>query len=164
MDKKIVLAVSALVLVLQIVAIAVPYWSYKSAGGNKMHMGLWKACNNASSSGSTCIDIPPEGDPNFPKNSVYACRAFSILGAFLIFGSVVCLLYSPEMRKCSYAMMAVGGIMAIIAAVIWALDVLKLKSSDGSQVTLNPSFAWYFTLFGGVGALGLGAYCLWKVY
>ena len=45
--------------ILNIVGLAIPYWTYISHGDTKVYAGLWKGCGSSAGQ-SACITIPSE--------------------------------------------------------------------------------------------------------
>lgn len=151
-----------LALVLQGSAIGIDKWSHKKytppsgVAGAKVHldMGLWKICIR-SSGNSVCKHLPIEGDKEFPKNSLYAVRAFAILGALLVLLACACSMCMKMSPKVHMAMLLVGGICSLIANGIWLAELTKLKADTNipgmpNELKTEPAMAFYLNAVGGL--------------
>jgi hypothetical protein len=163
-------------LALQLSAISTGHWSVKSLDsyipnlpkkdGVDVSMGLWKACGEIwakegkySGNMDMCVHLPIDGVKTFPKNSLYAVRAFSIIGVLLIFMGMMCMMYGKGYKRCQLVFLVAGGLSAIIANSIWAAELLKIKPHDGSAtIKFNPGYSFYLNLGGAVVALVAAAY------
>lgn len=167
--NTIVSGLCVLILVLQVSAILTNHWSMKKVSNGsqiagesvKAEMGLWKVCMEVSGpiSDKQCIDMLPNNDPAFPKNSLYACRALSIIGAVLILCALGCLTMAKgQHKKCMLACLAVGGLMSVLASIVWSAELLNIKKADNTTLKTKPCISWYANLFGGLIALCMAGY------
>lgn len=160
MNKQgIVYLLLVVAIALQVSAISTDHWSCKKSGANSMHVGLWKACMDIGK-GSACAHIPPEDldmAKIFPKNSLYAVRAFAILGVLLVAFSLLCSSYLKGHKKCQAMCLVGGAICSIIANVIWAAELLKYGPKN-AEVKTDPGYSFYLNLSGGLVALLAAGY------
>lgn len=161
-----------IVLALQVTAISTDHWSVKTinTGVKDVNIdgtfGLWKGCGElwGKSQGisgdiDVCLHLPVEGMKSFPKNALYAARAFSIMGAIFIFAALVCMMYMKGYKRCQMVCLFVGGVSSLIAMAIWSAELLKVKVSDGaSPIKFNPGYSFYLNLAGGIMGLMAAAY------
>jgi len=180
MDKKMLLpGLCVVALALQISAISTEMWSKGTVPASstvatakvETNLGLWKLCGKLMISGKPtekdCFHLPQGDNKKFPKNSLYAVRAFAVTGAVLIFVALGCMLMQrhkgKEMRKCTLACLIAGGISSLIANVIWATELLHIKGGSGvvTEIKTKPNVSFYLNLVGGLVALGASALC-WK--
>lgn len=181
-EKQMVYVLAVIALMLQLTSVSTDYWSDKRAKSRNIHidahLGLWKSCvtlrgqdnSNNRIELDLCEHIPPEQPTvfnEFPKNTLYAARAFSLIGLLLIFGSLLCMMSRNENRKgkhshyCEMLMLVVGGLCTLLAAGIWASEMFRIKvtaPSDNSQhtVKLSPGYSFYVNILGGLSAVGAG--------
>ena len=153
--------------ILLLIAITTNSWSTKtltipgSTNNTDVSIGLWKTCGEISGnmqgiSGDAvvCTHVPVDGWKTFPKNSLYAVRVLSILGVVLIFLSVICNMYRSGSHFCHLGMLLFGGICAIVANIVWAAELLKVKLADSSPtITFKPGYSFYLNLVGGIFAI-----------
>lgn len=51
------------------------------------------------------------------------------------------------------------GLCSVIASIVWAMEMLKIKPIDSSQsFEFNLGYSWYLNLAGGITALGAAIY------
>jgi hypothetical protein len=158
---------------LQLTAICTEHWSVKSASGlpsgdsADLAMGLWKLCGEASGkvmniSGDVdaCAHLPLDGVKTFPKNSLYAARAFALVGVIMVFSALMCMMYMKGYKRCQLVSLLAGGAASIIASIVWAAELLKVKFDDSQQGTIkfSPGYSFYLNLAGGLVALMAAVY------
>jgi len=156
---------------LQLSAICTEHWGTASASSSGLpvpsgmsgetSMGLWKMCGdiwNKQQELDTCMHLPPDGTKTFPKNSLYAVRAFALMGVILVFLALTCMMYMKEYKKCQFVGLLAGGVASIIASVVWVAKMLKVKPDDESpDIKFSPGYSFYLNLGGGLVALVVAA-------
>ncbi len=146
-----------LALALQITAISTESWSEKSADGQEAHFGLWKACDD-----KDCSHLPPseKDDSKFPKNSLYAVRAFAIMGVIFMFIGLSCMMYMKNNKRCQLMCFIASGISSLIAMAIWAGELKKIYANTGdvTKVDFDLGYSFYLNLVGGLIALATAFY------
>jgi len=169
--QEILYGLCIVALALQLTSVSTEHWSVCnssclklpniSAGGADGAIGLWKACGEVwgkahgiSGDVDVCLHLPIDGLKSFPKNSLYAARAFSLMGIILIFMSLVCMMYMKNYKRCQLVCLIAGGLSALIANAIWAAELLKFKVNDSSpSIKFNPGYSFYLNMIGGLVAL-----------
>ena len=160
MNKQgIVYLLLVVAIALQVSAISTDHWSCHKDTGITMHIGLWKMCMDVPG-GTKCSHAPPEGvdAKGFPKNSLYAVRAFAILGVLLVAFSLVCAAYLKGNNKCQVMCLVGGAVCSIIANIIWAAELLKFGGSTNDAIKADPGYSFYLNLSGGLVALLAAGY------
>lgn len=163
-------------LAMQLTAVSTENWSVKSGDSYLPHLpkgdhldiafGLWKGCGEGwgkvsriSGNVDVCVHLPIEGVKTFPKNSLYAARAFAVIGSVLIFMAMTCMMYMKNHKRCQLVMLMAGGMASIIASIIWAAEMLKVKVDDnGPTIKFNPGYSFYLNMVGGLVGLLAAAY------
>lgn len=158
---KVVCLLGLLVFVLQIVAIATPNWGTDSVSGVKITSGLWKGCVKVSGSNEQCVHLPPAMDPNYPKNSLDACRAFVVMGAVLVFLSMLLTVSYPAKVRMAASLLLAGGLSSLLGTIIWATDLTKIKDpSTGTRFKMAYGYSYYLNLVAALVAIVVG---VWKL-
>lgn len=165
MNKDVVYIVCIILILFMVMCIADVHWSRKHVKGGNLLMGLWKQCGenlvgmSERDKDTECVHLPPEGVVNFPKNSLYACRALTMLGLAFLLGALGCLLYKESPSKlCVATMFGMAGLCILVAGVVWVTELLKLKMPDGSTLKMKPCYAYYINMMVGLVALFLAGY------
>jgi len=160
-SKQILMGVTALALIMSVVGMATDKWGTEgSSGGLKANMGLWKQCVSGNL-GSSCIDLPPQNDSHFPRNSLYAVRVWVILGVVLLAASMWCMtMAGSEYANCGAWCLVLGGVSLLLGVILFSAELLKFKmgSSGTTQTTLKMGWSMGVVLGAGILALGAGAY------
>jgi hypothetical protein len=152
------------ILALQLIGIITTRWSSAVANDSNstqtFHMGLWKNCTDTqigSDHNSITIHTPDESDVKFNKNSLYAVRAFAILGLLCLFlqGYVHYLkLFGKSTTMVRKQLYIFGGIFSILASIIWMNEFTKIpEAGGGSQpkyIDASYGYSLYVTLFAGM--------------
>lgn len=159
---------AVLAMILIVSAVSTDYWSKKSldtgVDGVKvnLHFGLWRVCADGGKDGAKIIDckhLPPDDDPSFPKNSLYAARVFAILAAILSLCSIGCL-NGTVPKKWVLMCLVAAALCALIAISVWAAELMKMKVLDPQQPTkFDPSYSFYAMIVGAVILLVLAGQC-----
>lgn len=152
--------VSGLVLValgLGLTSVATHHWSTRGKDGIKGNMGLWKLCLDVKGGANTssvegCVDLPLEGVKKFPKNSLHAVRAFSIMGVVLLFLSLLCTMYMKSHKRYAMMLLLGGALSLVISAVVWGLEFREVWF-DNNKTEFNLSWSWGLNLASGLVAL-----------
>jgi len=84
-------------------------------------MGLWKLCKKEV---NTCVTIPNNNNPNFPKTELYFCRTLSILGLLLLVG---CLLTMKQGKKVQLGMACAAAFVILLSVLIWRQKFSKIS-------------------------------------
>jgi hypothetical protein len=132
---------------LGVVSISTHHWSKKSQGPLEANMGLWKLCLNGSMKDKVktdfqgCVHLPIDGVKKFPKNSLYAVRAFSIIGVVLLVMSMLCLMHMKRYNKCSMLLLLGGTLSLFISAVVWGIEFREVQF-DNNRAELDLSWSW----------------------
>ena len=167
MRNEILYGLCTVVLALQLTAVCTEHWGVKTLNipfdniNADVSMGLWKACGESWGKihdirGETdiCLDLPIHGMKSFPKNSLYATRCFAIIGVILVFMALV---YRNN-KTFQLVCLVSGGLASLIAMIIWASELLKIKIGDNlPSVKFKPGYSFYLNLSGGVMALAAAA-------
>lgn len=155
--RKQILIIIITVIVLTMIALMTSDWSTSDGIGiNKLSFGLWKNCVDKS-----CGNIERIYNSDFPKTSLYLCRALIII-------SLLCLLlalyseYSNNVKNTNMLIL-VSGILLVLTCIIWAIEFRKLTISGSGSIpnseikyTLNYSF--YFNLLAGLICVAFASY------
>jgi hypothetical protein len=182
MNKEFLYVVAMISVALQTTAISTEYWGTLSASKagitvpSQMHgeasMGLWKVCGeiwgNPSGVGKVdadvCLHLPPEGAKNFPKNSLYAARVFSLLGLSFVVLAILSMLTMPAKPLHHAVLFFLGGVCSLIANIVWAAELLHIKVSDSQdKLKFSPGFSFYLNLGGSFTCLAGGILSLVKL-
>ncbi len=157
-------------LALQLTAVCTEHWGVKSVTpqsgsgftSGDVSLGLWKSCAdqwNKQEYDADCMHLPLEGVKSFPKNSLYAARAFAIMGVILIFMGLMCMMYGKNYKRCQLVCLLTGGISSIIANVVWIAEMGKVKLDDSQPAfKFNPGYSFYLNLAGGLAGLAAAGY------
>lgn len=161
MNKDVVYIVCVIILLFLIFSISSEHWSKKHVKGGKIYMGLWKQCGKGLIGGKdmSCVHLPPEGVVDFPKNSLYACRALSMLSVLLLLSALACMMYKDyASRMCISSLLILSGICAVVTCIVWYTEMLKLKMPDGSTMKMEPCYSYNLCMIAGLMAIGLASY------
>jgi hypothetical protein len=161
--EQMMMSAIALSIILQVVAVSTNSWTVKkvlSSGNNYVNadMGLWKVCldgnlaNNAvpgvgQLSSDVCTHLPIDGDKTFPKNSLYAVRALSIIAILALMMSLYCMMYMKG-KKCILGFLMLGAVSSLVSSSIWVKD---FRGKKGEKASLG--YSYYLNLLGGLIAL-----------
>jgi len=158
---------------LQLSAICTENWSVdpQDIAGVKLDasLGLWKACGDISVSDGTsveaeaCLHLPVNDWKSFPTNSLYAARAFSILGVMLVFMGLVSMMYMKGRKRFQLVCVLLGGLCSVVANIVWASDMFSvvsppMKGAQLKKLKMKPGYSFYLNLVGGLVSLVSAAY------
>lgn len=154
-SNALIQSLGVLAVITQLLSILTSDWSVLSTPGSgdtvKMviSMGLWKKCNSITNS---CVSLPPSGDNKFPKNSLMAVRALTIMGMVAVLVGVICD-YMPNCEKHRALAFAIGGLLSVVGSIVWLAEFTNIGGTK-----YQPGYSFYLNLIGGLSALGAGAY------
>ena len=152
-----------LILILLLSSTLTNSWSVASVpGGYEADTGLWKGCMNIPppvpgpiaskqrdmypfSKGFTCKTVEELND-KLPTN-LNLVRGLSIAGTAFVLISLILYIAMPENVNLFMALLMVGGILSIAAAIVWGTD--KDLSSDAT-LKIKFGYSWYLGLIGGI--------------
>ena len=124
------------------VAIISPHWASKKTTINgvegKTNMGLWRMCSHYNDL-DACVSIPQGGNPDFPKHSLNAVRAFTIMAFILVFAHLF-----VESQGEFPQLYGTTGLFAFIALMVYSIKLLNYP--DGTGTSFKPSIAFYLVL------------------
>ncbi|KAL3891910.1 hypothetical protein ACJMK2_004152 [Sinanodonta woodiana] len=132
-------ACSALSLILDIVAVAIPNWISDSP----VHYGLWKICfSDACFDISDIFSLKHVQEPDYLK----ATRALLIIGLIMLAAAIVVAVLKMFVMKDNSFLSSgaagsaiAGGLLILVGAIIFA--VKEIKESDLTADTLSSGFA-----------------------
>jgi hypothetical protein len=137
--KEIVYGICVITLAIQLTSVITNEWGIQKSEGGLVtqNMGLWKLHTVEKGGFTNDIHLPPNNDDKFPKNSLYACRAFSIIGILCVFSALVLMYKYPSKMLMHYWLLLAGGIASILSMIIYAIEMLKF---DGNKFDTGYSF------------------------
>lgn len=162
--NDIVFGLGLISLVLGVVSISTHHWSGKKQkqGNFESNMGLWKLCIDANMKGKVnadfqgCVHLPIDGVKKFPKNSLYAVRAFSIIGVVLVLLALLCLVHMKGYSRCAMMMLLGGSLSLLISSIVWGAEFREVQF-DNDRAELDLSWSWGLNLASSlVGLLSVG--------
>ncbi|XP_045190966.2 uncharacterized protein LOC123547776 [Mercenaria mercenaria] len=166
MFEKIGLCVSGLVLILNIVGVAIPYWFYSGSihgvPGTSMNFGLWKSCAVMPETlhGPLISICKPIADiKGFPLPSEFkATRALEILAILATVAGAVVVCLKMFVRKNDNRLLYaaspipfIAGLLMIIGAVVFVADNKAKKAIDsGFNTDIKPHAAFGLCIVSGI--------------
>lgn len=154
-QHSVAMSVCMISLIFAIVAIATPHWSVTKSSGLEANAGLWKSCIKGNT-GQVCLDIPQDGDVMYPKNALYAVRAFALLSVVSLMMSMYCLTQGYSQHKCASSWLMAGGVSMLIACIIWGAELMKIKMSGKSSIDAHVGYSLALAIVAGILPVGMG--------
>ena len=149
-----------LILILLLSSTLTNSWTVGSQAGYEADLGLWKACTNVPapvpnaaskqrdmypfSKGFTCANLELTGD-KLPGH-LNLVRGLSIAGTAFVLISLILYIAMPENVNVFMSLLMLGGILSIVAAIVWSTD----KDLNPSDVNTKHGYSWYLGLIGGI--------------
>lgn len=124
-------------LLINIVGLAIPYWTYISAAGGKQNFGLWSYCVSQAGN-SDCASLPDVAI----DGALQAVRAMEILGMLLILAALVCAVLKQFVMKDKVLLPKIGSGCAIAAGILMIIGTIIYATRDGVESSnLHAGFA-----------------------
>lgn len=164
MDKNTVYGLGMIALAMQVGAVATDFWSVKKVKNGpanvKLNMGLWKACavgKDGDVSAKKCLHLPVTSDVEFPRNSLYAVRVFSILSCVILAMALSCMYTNRCGAKTMANLLILATLCALGGCLIWAIEFHKIKTNmnirgtpDTPTVNFNMGPSFFISLVAGL--------------
>lgn len=125
-------------LVMQILSLVTDYWGRVSNNDSVEDLGLFSVCNENKSCSSY---------KNKPPSGLLTTRYLSLSGAFMSLTAVIAMIIKKgNMNLVIKSIMILGGLMNIIASIIFKIKVLKPKKG----LKQSMGYSLYLNLFSGI--------------
>lgn len=157
------LILSTISLIMSIVGIVIPYWTYASNDGATSARGLWHGCDAGDRESIDCFSAY-ETVPTY----IHAVRALELIGvAFDVF-AILCGVVRLLFKKDNVKLLLTAGASIVAAGVFLLLGILVfvvnfVESSDNMLVAFHFGLSAGFGLCAGAGILSAIAGILYLI-